>query len=76
MPVIDRHRYTVGWKFGYPTQKRPPEPPPIYLGKRTVDINLLGKRRAHITSGWDSTDHISICWQSAEHIWGFSETAQ
>jgi hypothetical protein len=27
MPVIDRHRYTVGWEFGYPTQKRPSEPP-------------------------------------------------
>jgi hypothetical protein len=27
MPVIDRHRYTVGCKFGYPTQKRPSEPP-------------------------------------------------
>jgi hypothetical protein len=27
MPVIDRHRYTVGWKFGYPTQKRPSEHP-------------------------------------------------
>jgi hypothetical protein len=27
MPVIDRHRYTVGWKFGYPTQKRSSEHP-------------------------------------------------
>jgi hypothetical protein len=29
MPVINvnRHRYTVGWKFGYPTQKRPSESP-------------------------------------------------
>jgi hypothetical protein len=27
MPVIDRHRYTVGWKFGYPTQKRSSERP-------------------------------------------------
>jgi hypothetical protein len=27
MPVIDRHRYTVGSKFGYPTQKRPSEHP-------------------------------------------------
>jgi hypothetical protein len=30
MPVIDRHQYTVGWKFGYPTQKRPSEHPYIY----------------------------------------------
>jgi hypothetical protein len=27
MQVIDRRRYTVAWKFGYPTQKRPSEPP-------------------------------------------------
>jgi hypothetical protein len=26
MPVIDRHRYTVGWKSGYRTQKRLSEP--------------------------------------------------
>jgi hypothetical protein len=25
----DIDTYTVGYKFGYPTQKRPPEPPPI-----------------------------------------------
>jgi hypothetical protein len=27
MPVIDRHRYTVGWKVGDPTRKRLSEPP-------------------------------------------------
>jgi hypothetical protein len=27
MPVIDGHRYTVSWNLGYPTQKRPSEPP-------------------------------------------------
>jgi hypothetical protein len=30
MPVIDRHRYTVGWKFGYPSQKWPSAPPYSY----------------------------------------------
>jgi hypothetical protein len=43
MPVIDRHRYTVGLKFGYPTQKRPSEPP--YCPKIEVDFGTNKSER-------------------------------
>jgi hypothetical protein len=42
LPVIDRHRYTVGWKFGYPTQKRPSEPPQYpFVSSPAVRIRVL-----------------------------------
>jgi hypothetical protein len=42
--AIQGEGYTAGWKFGYPTQKRPSEPP--YNGKLTAGQEDNGKANA------------------------------
>jgi hypothetical protein len=56
MPVIDRHRYTVGWRFGYPTQKWPSEPL-ISTCKCSLSFSVRSSSIAHSRPARDADFH-------------------